>query len=78
MKLILPLGKEKMVSAADFDIEPHYGCACSNVNNEYLTDRARIKPEQGVPFPSNCMCLCAYGNENQVANYELGFNSNEW
>lgn len=57
VKLVLPLGKDKIVSAADFIIEPRYGCACSNVNKEYLTDWARIKPEQGIPLPSSCACL---------------------
>ena len=28
MKLVLPVGRDKMVTAAEFDVEPRFGCAC--------------------------------------------------
>lgn len=76
MKLVMPLGRDKMVSAADFDAEPRFGCACSSVNGTWLTDSVRINSTDPLPF--NCMCQCSYGSANYTANYELGFNSNEW
>lgn len=79
MKLVLPLGKNKMVSAADFDVEPRFGCACSKEHDKiWLTNRVRVVPGPGVPLPFDCKCQCSYGDENQVANYELGFAANEW
>ena len=38
MKLVLPVGRDKMVTAAEFDVEPRFGCACSYVNGKWLTD----------------------------------------
>lgn len=78
MKLVLPLGGDKMVTAAEFNggAEPQFGCACSNVNGRFLTAEKRVLPPG--PYPFDCQCKCAYGSENEAANYELGFNSNEW
>ncbi len=77
MKLVLPVGRDKMVTAAEFDVEPRFGCACSYVNGHYLTDdNARIFPPGLYPF--DCQCSCSFGDANEVANQERGFNSNEW
>lgn len=78
MKLVLPLGKNKMVSAADFDVEPRFGCACSNKDGRWLTSEARIIPDIDTPLPFNCCCQCSYGESNRIANHELGLAGNEW
>ena len=77
MKLVLPVGRDKMVTAAEFNVEPRFGCACSYVNGHYLTDdNARIFPPG--PYPFNCQCDCSFGQDNKVANYGKGFNGNDW
>ncbi len=74
MKLVLPVGRDKMVTAAEFDAESRYGCACSSVNGKYETDdKAR-----NSPVLWNCQCSCHYGEENNAANWEIGYNSDEW
>ena len=53
MKLVLPVGRDKMVTAAEFDVEPRFGCACSYVNGKWLTDEtARIFPPGPYPCPA--------------------------
>ncbi len=72
MKLVLPVGRDKMVTAAEFDAESRYGCACSfdDQDNKWLTeDYAR----SSIPPGWTCGCQCSHGSENNAANFELGF-----
>lgn len=74
MKLVMPLGKKKVTAVANFGIDPQFGCACSNVDGTWLTDKeARI--HGGHP---DCACNCEYGSENRSGNYTIGYNSDEW
>jgi len=76
MRLVNPLGKEKMATVVDFNgigDEP-MGCACSFYNGQWLTMVARV----GHLEIGNCKCQCSYGNENGIANLQIGFNSNDY
>ena len=75
MKVVMPLGREKVTSDANFDVMPYGGCACSydNESEEWLTAVARYRDD-----PSTCQCQCSYGTTNKSANLSLGSNSSEW
>ena len=64
MKLVNPLGKESQVSVAAYGFTPFAGCACSNVNGEWLTDM--VRDDCGC-----CHCYCSYGPEKLIANENL-------
>lgn len=51
MKVVMPLGREKVTSDANFDVMPYGGCACSydNESEEWLTAVARYRDD-----PSPC------------------------
>lgn len=74
MKLVLPAGRNKVMTAAEFGMEPRYGCACSSVDNQWVTD----KEARRGPVMWNCNCYCHYGEENDAANWEIGYNSDDW
>lgn len=74
MKLVMPVGRNKIASSADFDVTPYSGCACSNVDGTWLTEGMRKNGGPGKP----CQCLCAYGSDNRAANFSLGNNASEW
>ncbi len=70
MTIVMPLGREKVTTVADFDAVP-YGCACSDVTGHgYLTSHAR-----GTSTPEPCACYCYYGDENSAANKQIGYES---
>lgn len=74
MKIVFPVGRNKVATAAEFSVEPKYGCACSSVDHQWVTDK---EARQG-PVMWNCNCYCHYGEENDAANWEIGYNSDEW
>ncbi len=76
MKLVMPLGRDEVALGADFDITPYYGCACSNENGKWLTEK--YARQEGDKHPCHCYCQCSYGSENDAANNQLGQNSNDW
>lgn len=64
MRLINPVGKNKMATVADYGATARGGCACSNVNGTWLTDM--VRDDCGC-----CHCYCSYGDANLQANEQL-------
>lgn len=67
MRLVNPIGKEKIATIADFIITPYGGCACSSGAGLNATAAIELKP----PFVT-CACQCSHGSANQTANNDLG------
>lgn len=68
MKLINPYGRDMsgLDSESNYDVT-RAGCACSIV--EEVSMNAIVKQDD-----SGCYCYCAFGDDNRVANFLLGFN----
>jgi len=74
MKVVMPRGRENETLDVKFDVMPYGGCACSKVDDEWLTVSARFQGGPGKP----CQCQCAFGTVNKSQNFTLGNNGSEW